>query len=250
MYDPCWTDKDYNGVPAVLCQAKPWEDTATLLNVSQPGGLSPFYTASESLVDRPVWGLELSNGERCIAEQGAHSSFDAHIVNYACETATGQPDERMLLGEPDRTRPAWTIESASYDAVTNSYSPGPVVAIMKAWTAIPDEGDEREAAVNACTVDALAYSGRQYEAANHEPDGPLPSLARHACSGGYAVIAVQKQEPSSTAPEVMLAFRATPTGWTFTGRAIDDPGELDIPTEIYARLQPELLQGAPTGVSF
>jgi hypothetical protein len=236
VYDPCWDAGSAGGDPVVLCQARPWEKRAYRLRVEQ-GGLEPFYGPPLKTGVYEPWGVELANGERCVAAQGAHGAIGRRIIDYGCETAGGKSDDRLLLRGIDRSHPRWRITTGTYDVKTGKSRVGQQVEIAKAWYAMQDRSDEKAAASNTCSASALAFAAEAYEAAHNEPHGPLPDLVGHGCSGGYA-IALFIQEAPSPGYEAAFALRSTTSGWRVTGSAdFIGPGEFGIPEGAYEEIQ-------------
>ena len=79
IHDPCWADDGSPSTPTVVCQQEPWDTSVTQFTV--PSGLEPF---DQNLpIDRNYpWGVQLTDGERCIALQGAHDNYDGSVVDY------------------------------------------------------------------------------------------------------------------------------------------------------------------------
>jgi hypothetical protein len=248
VYDPCWTDSA-SAVPAVLCLGRPWEKRAYRFTLAQ-GGLEPFYGPPLRIGTYEPWGVELTTGERCVAAQGAHDSFGHRVVDYYCEGKGGGRDDRVLLRGIDRSHGRWQIDSATYNAKRGKYRSGPTVRIATAWYAMQDEADALAAAVNTCSVGALAFAAKAYEAAHGEPDGPLPDIISHGCAGGYAIAAFVQEVPSP-GYEAAFAFRATATGWAVSGSAdYIGPGEFGIPEDLYEQIEAELSASRSEKVPF
>lgn len=122
VYDPCWAESNTR----VGCLPTPWSHHIVRINVNtalevSPGG--PFY----------VWGVRLSSGQRCVAAQGAHDSFDHHVVNFACDNDY----KLVLLDEPNEHRNPWRIREAHYHRNGNRFSYGGVAKITLAWYGLP-----------------------------------------------------------------------------------------------------------------
>jgi hypothetical protein len=237
VYDPCWTDDSDPLVPAVICQGRPWEKRVYRFKLAQ-GGLQPFYEPPVKTGAFEPWAVELATGERCVAAQGAHDSFDNghRVVDYGCVNKAGKADRRVLLRGIDRAHRRWRIGSATYNVKRNKYRVGPKVGIVTAWYAMQDQGDALAAAGGTCSSSALAFAAEAFEAAHHEPDGPLPNLVAHGCASGYA-IALFVQEVPSPGYEAAFAFHATPSGWAVSGSAdYIGPGEFGIPANLYEQI--------------
>jgi hypothetical protein len=237
VYDPCWTDNSDPLTPAVLCQGRPWEKRVYRLTLAQ-GGLQPFYEPPVKTGSFEPWGIELATGERCVAFQGAHDSFDRghRVVDYGCVNKAGKADRRVLLRGIDRTHRRWRIKTATYNLKRNKYRVGPKVGIVTAWYAMQDQASAIAAAAGTCSVNALAFAAEAYEATHNEPDGPLPDLIAHGCASGYA-IALFVQEVPSPGYEAAFAFHTTSSGWTVSGSAdYIGPGEFGIPEDAFEQI--------------
>jgi len=123
VIDPCWPDKA-TASPGVYCPTAPWSHDVAHISLSQrltasPGG------------PQGVWGLQLAGGQRCIAAQGAHDSFDngRYTVNFFC------PGSLVLLNQADRSGATWTILEATGSG--NGYTLGSAASIAIAWLGVP-----------------------------------------------------------------------------------------------------------------
>jgi hypothetical protein len=244
LFDPCWTDASDPTRPAVICQVRPWDKRVYRLDVGQ-GGLEPFYDPPLHIGVYEPWGVELTNGERCLALQGAHSTVNGgkRVVDYACWDKSGKPTDRLLLRGLDRSHPRWKIASATYDSARERYRFGPEFGIVTAWYAMQDQGDARAARENACSASAIAFAAEAYEAAHNEPDGPLPEIIGHDCADGYA-IAIFVQEAPPPGYEAAFALRATNSGWTVIGSSdYIAPGAFGIPKGAYGQIIAGLDEG-------
>src|SRR4051794_5523141 len=88
VFDPCWADSATREMAAVVCQRAPWRTTLVRIPLRQ-GGLEPFLDPPEQHIPHGFpWAVRLTTGERCVAQQGAHSSFRVHgrdrVIDYAC----------------------------------------------------------------------------------------------------------------------------------------------------------------------
>jgi hypothetical protein len=120
--DPCWAVPP-SGSTTVVCLSLPWSADATRIT-----GVTGAETAGHPSPgsEWAPWGIELATGERCIKLTGAHSLVGEVVVDYQCT------DDLSLLRTLDRSRPAWTIRTA-----TGQQQPvaGPTVPIRTAWYA-------------------------------------------------------------------------------------------------------------------
>lgn len=122
--DPCWLDAAVAG--SVLCMTQPWSKSLTRGYVAE---LEPSTEPVPTGLSYP-WGVELTTGERCVAEQGAHDEFRGHVVDYGCG---GPPSYtgRVLLRGMHRSRPSWSFDSAWWTG--KSYQPRRKVKVRIAW---------------------------------------------------------------------------------------------------------------------
>lgn len=225
IYDPCWLDNADPAQATVLCQEHPWDTQVARFKVPA-GGLPPFLGPPEPLDRGFPWGVQLTDGERCIAEQGAHGTYRGKVIDYSCGAKGGH----VLLRTLNRSSPQWTYQSANLNG--SGYTPGPLVHVSIAWYAKPDNGAAVDAKASDCTATALAYAAQAYEAAHHNPNGPLPEINAQACDAGYAemVFTQSAPPPGYTAA---YAFKASPSGWQAIGSAdFITPGQFGMPVTI------------------
>jgi pimeloyl-ACP methyl ester carboxylesterase len=226
IYDPCWLDNADPAQATMLCQEHPWDTRIVQLKAAQ-GGLSPFLGPAQPIDRGFPWAVQLSDGEKCIAEQGTHDSYKGKIIDYAC----GNTYRHVLLRTLNRASPQWTYHSAYFDGAS-SYTPGPVERVSIAWYANPDNGAAVDARANDCTATALGYAAEAYEAAHNDPNGPEPEINAQACDAGYAemIFTQSAPPPGYTAA---YAFKASASGWQVVGSAdYIPPGQFGIPANI------------------
>jgi pimeloyl-ACP methyl ester carboxylesterase len=235
--DPCWLDNADAAQATVLCQEAPW--TTQIVRLSVPaGGLEPFSGPAQPVNPSFPWGVELSDGEQCIAVQGTHDSFNGKVVDYACGPKYGH----VLLRSLNRSSPSWTYQSAYYRG--SSYTTGPVEHVSTAWYANPDNGAAVDDQQDDCTATALAYAAQDYEAAHNNPNGVLPDINAQACSSGYAEITFT-QSAAPIGYTATIAFRASPSGWQEIGSAdFILPGSFGMPAAVGTTINSKL-SGSP-----
>lgn len=110
VYDPCWTAVPAGGdgpAASVICVAEPWSTTGVAIRA---GGLASEVVAGPTDLDHP-WAVQLTTGQRCVAVQGAHGSYQGHFLDYGCDG----PGGIELLRGVDRTSRLWTFPAASQD---------------------------------------------------------------------------------------------------------------------------------------
>lgn len=226
IYDPCWLDNADPAQASVLCQQHPW-DTQVIRFTVASGGLPPFPGPAQPAGLNAPWGVQLADGERCIALQGAHSSYAGKVIDYACGTGYAH----VLLGTLNRSSAQWTYQSA-YSVGASSYRAGPLEFVTTAWYASPDNGAAAGARASACTATALAYAAQAYETAHNDPNGSLPEINAQACDAGYAefIFTQPAPPPGYTAT---YAFRASRAGWQEIGNSdFIPPGQFGIPVNV------------------
>ncbi|MGH3410411.1 MAG: esterase/lipase family protein, partial [Streptosporangiaceae bacterium] len=233
VYDPCWLDNADPGQATVLCQEQPWSTQVARFSVPA-GGLASFLGPAQPVALSYPWGVQLSDGERCLAVQGTHDSFDGKVVDYACGTSY----DHVLLRPLSRSAASWTYQSAYFDGT--SYTPGPVEHVATAWYARPDNGAATDDRQDDCTATALAYAAQAYEAAHNNPDGALPQINAQACADGYAELVFTQSAPPP-GYTASIAFRASPSGWQEIGSAdFIQPGQFGMPPSVGRTLNQEL----------
>lgn len=241
IYDPCWLDNADPDQTSVLCQEHPWDTRITRLKVSS-GGLESFFGPAQPVNPDIPWGVQLADGERCLAVQGTHDSYQGKPVDYTC----GSDYKHVLLRPLNRSSPLWSYHSAYFDGTSN-YTPGPLEYVATAWYANPDNGAAVDAKANDCTATALAYAAQAYEAAHNNPDGPLPEINAQACAAGYAEIVFTQPAPPP-GYTATFAFKASLSGWQEIGKAdFITPGEFGIPVSVGQKITSLLSSTPQTG---
>lgn len=112
--DPCWRDGP-GRTNFILCAGSPWDRTVDRIRVPHfmlrdgvTFGKAPTYP----------WSIELTDGDRCTAYQGAHATLNGEggpVVDYSCKSGI------VLLRTLRRSRPFWTIGSARFDRKLGHY---------------------------------------------------------------------------------------------------------------------------------
>ncbi|HEY3759114.1 MAG TPA: hypothetical protein VGL37_05095 [Solirubrobacteraceae bacterium] len=90
---------------SVLCIEEPWSDTVVQLDTAHR---RPVSNDSVPRSLRYPWGVELANGEKCIADQGAHDMFRGRVVDYSC----GHAFQLVLLRGMHQSHEPWSFDSA------------------------------------------------------------------------------------------------------------------------------------------
>jgi Domain of unknown function (DUF4232) len=210
IYDPCWADS----MGGALCMQQPWATSVVhLAALSIPSGVDVATTD----LDYP-WGVELTSGARCLAEQGAHAVFDTRTVDYDC---TGGPIHGLeLLRRVNRFTPYWTYRTAIYNG--SSQVAGPTVSVATAWFAGP-----APTSAASCQGQQLAVSSRAFT-----PSGGIawlifdnlssspcrlygyPGVALVGTSGNQiAQVARSPFPPGSTPPAVVIPPGGAASAW-------------------------------------
>jgi hypothetical protein len=126
LIDPCWVAAvEPRRGSTVICMGHPWSAEAFRIDVARR---LPF-NGRPSEQRRFPWAVQLTNGLRCDAYQGAHSAFRDRPVDYYC----GDPNRPrlVLLRGPARSDSLWNYDSAFQTA--KGYAPGPTVGVRVAW---------------------------------------------------------------------------------------------------------------------
>lgn len=200
--DPCWADLT-QGIPAsVVCQEYPWQTTLTRLTLSQ-GGLSPFLQAAPARNLSFPWGVQLSDGLRCVVAQGAHDSAFGKVIEYTCPGSSTQ-----LLSTMTIAHGLGSFRTVSYHQPSNTFAHGPTETVKTAWYGIGDDGDQLAAERNTCSASALAFVAQENISASARiNDGNY--LLSYTCADGYALA-----DNAGDGFEGQLIFQATPSsGW-------------------------------------
>lgn len=98
IHDPCFVG--FTGAAQVAaCFGSPWSSDVVLLTLSDP--LPGDVNRPPGLLTGPPWAVELASGERCTMLTGATWGVAGMRVNYGC------PGDASIVGEIDRSAPAW-----------------------------------------------------------------------------------------------------------------------------------------------
>jgi hypothetical protein len=81
--------------------------------------------------------LQLSNGQKCLAAQGSHDSFNGRNVDYACGDLQYTAGNTSVLGGIDRSQPLWRVQTVIDAPGRLNYKIGPVLGVLTAWYAKP-----------------------------------------------------------------------------------------------------------------
>jgi hypothetical protein len=104
----------------------PWSKIAVrIVTTGLPSVAGNFHTD----LDYP-WGVRLVTGENCLAAQGAHGSYNDHVIDYFCGTRNAG---LQLLRGVDRARRLWSYKSVKLTGDT--LMPGPTAYVRIAWYA-------------------------------------------------------------------------------------------------------------------
>ncbi len=120
--DPCWADVTDPG--SVLCLTQPW--AKSVIRIYVPTLESDSYPLPRGL--GYPWGVELNDGERCLAVQGAHDEYRGRVIDYSCGI---DYVGRVLLRRMHFTQPLWSYDSAFWTG--KKYRPGKRVQVRVAW---------------------------------------------------------------------------------------------------------------------
>ncbi|MDQ3694369.1 MAG: hypothetical protein M3464_12175 [Chloroflexota bacterium] len=106
LLDPCFESPfAFPDEPGELaCLASPFTQDVTLLTATEPLPRVKDDDGAKSSADEPLpWAFELADGEQCTLATGATNAFAGMRINYFCSGGGA------ILGEPDRSRPVWTV---------------------------------------------------------------------------------------------------------------------------------------------
>jgi hypothetical protein len=101
IFDPCWVQAGADH-SHVICLGLPWTHDVFRVHVTR--GYDNSVPATRA---HYPWGLRLTRGTRCARVQGATGRVHGRPVTYFCPHS-----KLMLLGEPNRSKPQWTIRTA------------------------------------------------------------------------------------------------------------------------------------------
>lgn len=114
ILDPCFASVHESSPATVTCFADPWSEGATVHLAASLPEYAPVLTAGDP------WGIELTNGVRCVSITGTVPSFGAVNLTYRCDVS-------MVAG----------ITVGDNGAIVAHYGPleGPLtdVAVATAW---------------------------------------------------------------------------------------------------------------------
>jgi hypothetical protein len=81
------------------------------------------------------WGIQLTSGQRCLAAQGAHDSYDGFVVEFNCGPGPTKGSQVALLRGLDRAGPVWSYRIAQLLAAKSgtTFSLGPIVHVRVAY---------------------------------------------------------------------------------------------------------------------
>jgi hypothetical protein len=119
IMDPCFAPRDQPDAAQLICTSAPWAP-ATRLTLTQPLPLEAANSTGSG--PRPVWAVELANGDRCVLGTGTAPQVGNVVLDYVC--ATGG-----IAGGLDRVHQPWTID---YRAARSSTARP--LAVRTAWS--------------------------------------------------------------------------------------------------------------------
>jgi hypothetical protein len=121
--DPCF-ENPFGAVDPPIelaCLNSPWSRDVVLFSSTAPLPREKDPAAEQA--EAPPWALELANGVRCDLITGATAVYAGLRLNYGC---TGQG---VVIGEPDRGDPLWTVSYLPPNGLATER-----VAVTVAWT--------------------------------------------------------------------------------------------------------------------
>jgi hypothetical protein len=126
VLDPCWAARGLyleTNQRSVLCMSYPWVPYVVQLDTS---GLPRSTQPVPKSLSFP-WGVQLANGEDCLAAQGAHDDYRGRVVDYHC----GRTFRLVLLRGIHQASEPWTFDSAIWNG--KNYTAGPTEPVRIAW---------------------------------------------------------------------------------------------------------------------
>lgn len=120
IHDPCWKE---SGRHSVVCLEKPWGTKVLRIRLTRKLPRTDSYGPA-------LWGLRVGDGigVGCTLSQGAGGTVDGQGISYFCQRGW------VLLEEPDRSNPLWTIGTARW--ATDHYEPRGDHQLTTAWKAV------------------------------------------------------------------------------------------------------------------
>jgi hypothetical protein len=115
-FDPCFVKAGTNRKEA-LCPQSPWVGDSVQINVSLP--LDNAQNETLDMSRTYPWGIELSNGERCLAVYSTEV-YEEMPIRYRCT------NENLLLGYLQRCKTTWSMLEKTPQGVVTS-------ELKKAW---------------------------------------------------------------------------------------------------------------------
>jgi hypothetical protein len=117
--DPCFQTVT---AQQAVCISDPWSESVVL--VSTHGlPITPSLQREKALKERRPWALELANGKRCAAVDGATGTIAGLRIDYFCGDS-----EDGIVGSPDSSGEPWTVSYVLGDLQETSE-----VDVLTAW---------------------------------------------------------------------------------------------------------------------
>jgi hypothetical protein len=119
IHDPCF-DGHIGSSHVAVC-AHPFSKHVVVINPTAP--MTPTLGNSNSGTGADPFALQLVDGARCLMLTGMTDEMAGKRFNYACESG-----KETVYGDPDRSKPLWTISVRSGDSATLK-----PVGVLTAW---------------------------------------------------------------------------------------------------------------------
>jgi hypothetical protein len=97
--DPCFAPAGQPDATQLICASSPWAP-ATRLLLTQALPLDAANSPGSG--PRPVWAMELANGDRCVLGTGTATQVGATTLDYLCTSGA-------LAGGADRNHQPWMV---------------------------------------------------------------------------------------------------------------------------------------------
>jgi hypothetical protein len=116
IYDPCFVKAGNNRTEA-LCPQSPWVGDSVVIMMPSP--INNEHNETLDMSRTYPWGIELENGERCLAIH-TEELYDQMPIRYRCT------NHNVLVGYLQRCKTIWSMLEKTPEGVVT-------VELIKAW---------------------------------------------------------------------------------------------------------------------